>query len=127
MQENRNETELCYIDEEQIVPNPLNHFSVEGIEEMAGSLRSYGIVTPLTVIGPYGDGTFRLIAGERRLTAFRKLKEQGETEDGKLPCYVIGTAEMPETEQELLIEVSNVDTRDIQNKQMHYMKIVRLI
>src|SRR5699024_4719148 len=84
-------------------------------------------VTPLTVSGPYGDGTFRLIAGERRLTAFRKLKEQGETEDGKLPCYVIGTAEMPETEQELLIEVSNVDTRDIQNKQMHYMKIVRLI
>ena len=78
MQENRNETELCYIDEEQIVPNPLNHFSVEGIEEMAGSLRSYGIVTPLTVIGPYGDGTFRLIAGERRLTAFRKLLEEGE-------------------------------------------------
>ena len=37
MQENRNETELCYIDEEQIVPNPLNHFSVEGIEELPGS------------------------------------------------------------------------------------------
>lgn len=127
MLEQQKETELCYIDEGRIVPNPLNHFSIDGIEEMAGSIRSYGIVTPLTVIGPLDDGTFMLIAGERRLTAFRKLLEEGELKEKELPCYVIGTAAMPETEQELLIEVSNVDTRDIQNKQMHYMKIVRLI
>ena len=65
MLEQQKETELCYIDEGRIVPNPLNHFSIDGIEEMAGSLRSYGIVTPLTVIGPGDDGTFRRIAGER--------------------------------------------------------------
>ena len=127
MQENRTENELCYIEEAQIIPNPLNHFPVDGIEEMAGSLRSYGIVTPLTVIGPKEDGTYTLIAGERRLTAFRKLREEGETESGKLPCYVIGTKEMPETEQELLIEVTKLDTREIENKQRHCMKIVRRI
>lgn len=127
MIETKNDNDLKYLEEEKIYPNPLNHFEINDIADMANSIRSYGIVTPLTVIGPDDNGNYMLIAGERRLTAFREIRKQGFVKDGILPCYIIGTIDMSKTEQELLIEVSNIDSRDIANKQSHYMNVVRLI
>lgn len=121
------DTKLEYIAVERLVPNPLNHFEIEGIEDMKNSILSNGIVTPLTVIGPTEDDNYILISGERRLTAVKALLEEGKTQESKLPCYVKGTIDMSKIEQEILIEVSNVETRDIANKPMHYMRIVRLI
>lgn len=121
------DTKLEYIAAERLVPNPLNHFDIDGIEDMKNSILSNGIVTPLTVIGPTDDNNYMLISGERRLTAVKSLLEEGKIQKRELPCYVKGSMEMSKIEQEILIEVSNVETRDIANKPMHYMRIVRLI
>ena len=47
---------------------PRKRFREEGLKELAASIREKGVLQPLIVCAN-GDGTFRLIAGERRLRA----------------------------------------------------------
>jgi ParB family chromosome partitioning protein len=59
----------------QIVPNPRQprrHFEEGAVEELAESIRSEGLLQPV-VVRKKTDQEFELIAGERRLRAFRHL------------------------------------------------------
>ena len=59
----------CDID--KIIPNqfqPRRHFDKESLQELADSIKEKGIIQPLVVISN-SDGTYGLIAGERRLRA----------------------------------------------------------
>jgi ParB family transcriptional regulator, chromosome partitioning protein len=50
---------------------PRSHFADEAIQELAESIRTQGIIQPL-VVTPEGDGSFSIIAGERRWRAARR-------------------------------------------------------
>ena len=76
------------IDAEKIIPNEKNFYSVEGIEEMANSLAVSGHMSPLEVVAN-GDGTYRLISGERRLSATLCRIRRGEIDKAELPCHVL--------------------------------------
>ena len=76
------EEKVFYIETDKIVPNPLQPrkiFSEESIEELAQSIREYGILEPLIVTRIEKEtekGTeveYQLISGERRLLAAKKL------------------------------------------------------
>jgi len=57
-----------------IKPNPRQprlKFQEEELAELAASIREHGVIQPLIVL-PNGDGTFILIAGERRWQAAKK-------------------------------------------------------
>ena len=57
----------------EIVPNreqPRKQFDEEGISELAASITQHGLLQPLTV-RPLADGTYQLVAGERRWRASR--------------------------------------------------------
>ena len=57
-----------------IQPNPRQpriHFHEEELAEMAMSIREHGVIQPL-IVTPKTDGTYTLIAGERRLQAAQK-------------------------------------------------------
>ena len=59
----------------QITTNPYqprSNFSDENITELANSIKTLGIVQPITV-RKIGDDKFQLIAGERRLRASKKI------------------------------------------------------
>ncbi|MBL4902152.1 MAG: ParB/RepB/Spo0J family partition protein [Desulfocapsa sp.] len=59
----------CDID--KIIPNqfqPRKHFDKESLRELADSIQEKGIIQPLVVVSN-SDGTYGLIAGERRLRA----------------------------------------------------------
>ena len=76
---------VFYLPVTQIVPNraqPRVHFDEAALAELAGSIRRYGVLQPLTVRRSSGGG-FELVAGERRLRAARMagLKE--------VPCLVL--------------------------------------
>ena len=54
-----------------IVPNPRQarrEFDKAALEELASSIRQYGLIQPL-VVQKKPDGTYELVAGERRLRA----------------------------------------------------------
>lgn len=58
---------------DQLKPNrfqPRAHFDDDAIEELAASIRAQGVVQPL-VVTPEPDGTYVIIAGERRWRASR--------------------------------------------------------
>ena len=50
---------------------PRQSFKEDELEELAASIREHGIIQPL-IIAPAVNGTFTLIAGERRLQAARR-------------------------------------------------------
>ena len=69
---------------DKITPNPYQprkEFDVEELDELSQSIRQQGVITPITV-RRMPDGTYQIIAGERRVRASRMagLKE--------IPAYV---------------------------------------
>ena len=59
---------------ESIQPNPRQpriHFKEAELAELAASIREHGVIQPL-IVSPKSDGTFILIAGERRWQASQK-------------------------------------------------------
>ena len=76
------------IDAEHIIPNEKNFYSIEGVEEMANSLAVSDHMPPLEVVDN-GDGTYRLISGERRLSATLCRIRRGELEKAMLPCHIL--------------------------------------
>ncbi|MEN8200159.1 MAG: ParB/RepB/Spo0J family partition protein [Thermodesulfobacteriota bacterium] len=64
---------FCEVD--KIIPNqfqPRTHFDQESLQELADSINEKGIIQPL-VVTPNGDGSYGLIAGERRLRASKQV------------------------------------------------------
>lgn len=98
-------TRVQYIPLGRIRPNPQQprrSFDEEGLAELAASIRSCGILQPLTVRRA-GDG-YELVAGERRLRAARiaGLRE--------VPCLV---AQVWEEDSALLALMENLQRRDL--------------
>lgn len=98
-------TRVQYIPLGRIRPNPQQprrSFDEEGLAELAASIRSCGILQPLTVRRA-GDG-YELVAGERRLRAARiaGLRE--------VPCLV---AQVGEGDSALLALMENLQRRDL--------------
>ena len=98
-------TRVQYIPLVRIRPNPQQprrSFDEEGLAELAASIRSCGILQPLTVRRA-GDG-YELVAGERRLRAARiaGLRE--------VPCLV---AQVGEEDSALLALMENLQRRDL--------------
>lgn len=72
------EVKVVKIDIEQIFPNPYQprkNFDEEALRDLAASIAQYGVLQPL-LVAPAEDGSYMLIAGERRLRASRMAKLQ---------------------------------------------------
>lgn len=98
-------TRVQYIPLGRIRPNPQQprrSFDEEGLAELAASIRSCGILQPLTVRRA-GEG-YELVAGERRLRAARiaGLRE--------VPCLV---AQVGEEDSALLALMENLQRRNL--------------
>jgi ParB family chromosome partitioning protein len=65
---------LRHVPVELISPNPNNprkHFAEDDINSLADSIRSKGLLQPI-VVRPKADGTFEIVAGERRWRASQR-------------------------------------------------------
>ncbi len=96
---------VLYLPIDSLRPNPdqpRRVFDQEALEELASSIRSLGLLQPLTVRRQ--DGGWELVAGERRLRAARMagLKE--------VPCLLVG---VDEQESSLLSLMENIQRRDL--------------
>ena len=90
----------------QIRPNkdqPRKDFDEERLEELAESIRTLGLVQPITV-EPLGDGTYQIIAGERRWRAAQRTGLQ------EIPVYIRTTNA---TERRELTLIENIQRQDL--------------
>lgn len=81
----KNNMEIMYIPRAEIYKNPKNEYSISDIENLADLIYVMGLREPLGV-KPEGSG-YKLIEGERRLTAIDKLIADGKWE-GDIPCII---------------------------------------
>lgn len=81
----KNNMEITYIPRAEIYKNPKNEYSISDIENLADLIYVMGLREPLGVKPE--DSGYKLIEGERRLTAIDKLIADGKWE-GDIPCII---------------------------------------
>lgn len=89
----------------KIKPNsnqPRTHFDEEALEQLADSIRHYGILQPL-VVTRQGEDSYRIIAGERRWRAAQKASLK------KVPVIIRTSEELEQLEIALVENVQRVD------------------
>ena len=89
----------------KLQPNPRQprkHFDEEALEELAASIKQYGIVQPL-IVTPLADGKHNIIAGERR---YRAAKLAGLE---RVPVLVRSSEELEQLEISIIENVQRVD------------------
>lgn len=92
---------------------PRKSFSQEGIEELARSIQSKGVLQPILVEpssegGPSGEGKFVIVAGERR---FRAAKMAGLKE---IPVLIRKFSELEKTEIALIENLQREDLTPVE-------------
>lgn len=85
---------------DDIVPNAMNQYSVDSIEELKFSILHNGLKQNLEVYKIPG-GKYRLLTGERRYTALGELVKEGHHEFELVPCLVtdLSDNELPLSEK----------------------------
>ena len=121
-----NESKLVFIDVDKIVPNPLNTYLCNDYDELKASISSFGLLHPLTVIGPNAKDEYVIISGERRYRAISDLHKKDPAAFVKVPCYITRGADMDEIEQQLAIETTNLEVRDF-NRNEHRLTVIGLL
>lgn len=95
---------------EDIKPNPnqpRRSFDEETLEELAVSIKELGVVQPLSV-RDMGDGTYQIIAGERRWRA------AGKAGLSSVPAYVRKASDSEVTEMALIENIQREDLNAIE-------------
>ena len=93
--------ELTHIPRNQILKNPDNKYSIQGIDQLKESIRAYGLINPINVKPKDADNRYMVLGGERRLTAIDEL---------------VADPDVPEWNQYTLIPCVIKDVRDINLK-----------
>lgn len=110
------EKNIYYISPDLISPNiyqPRKHFNEETIEELAQSIKVYGIIQPLSV-RKLGADRYELVAGERRLRAAKKL---GLSE---VPALIIDITDKDSAAIALLENLQREDLSYIEEAEAYY-------
>jgi ParB family chromosome partitioning protein len=81
---------------------PRQYFDKAALEELANSIRVHGVLLPLVVM-PVGNGTYQIVAGERRWRAAKIAKLS------TLPAIVRTLKELEQLEIALVENVQRVD------------------
>lgn len=84
------EMQVVMIDRKNIIINPDNRkiYRIGDVSRLKEDIKTNGIRQPLEVVELDG-GNYKLIGGERRLTACEELAKEGDIRFGALPCVIL--------------------------------------
>lgn len=117
---------LMEIDIDMLEPSPYNTYEVGDTSDLEGTISMVGVISPLTVVGPDENGKYQILAGERRYTAIKNVNASGKANIQKVKCLVKGTSNLSVRVQKLIIEFSNLETREF-DKNQHRFNIIRIL
>lgn len=110
------QNEVTYIAPDLILPNlyqPRKFFDETAIEELAQSIKVYGIIQPLSV-RKMSEGRYELVAGERRLRAAKRI---GLSE---VPAIIIDITDRDSAAIALLENLQREDLNYIEEAEAYY-------
>lgn len=93
---------LKMIEIEDIQPNEDNFYEMSEIEELAEDIERQGLMSVL-IVETAENGKYRLISGHRRLTAIKRLVDEGRYKSTTVPCYVKSAKSHEETQLDLIM------------------------
>jgi len=102
--------EVIYLDVDRILPGerqPRKTFRDESLKELASSIKEKGILQPV-IVSRVGDGTFRIITGERRLRAAKLAGLK------KIPALIKNVASRDALEIALIENIQREDLNPIE-------------
>ena len=119
--------QIEYIPIEKILPNGDNFYSLDGLDELAGSIETIGLQQPL-VVRPIEGGKYELISGHRRRAAILMIRDGGSRQFAEgVPCIIDRGEDSPAVRKFKLLMANN-DTRRMtsadQNKQAEELENV---
>lgn len=94
-----------------IMPNPYNQkiYIVGDVERLKDDIKANGVRQPLEVI-QWANG-YKLIGGERRLTACKQLAAEGDERFTTVPCIIVESK--GELEDKISLITANATARDL--------------
>jgi len=101
---------IIHIDVSKIIPNknqPRKTFDDKSLEELSQSIKSYGIIQPITVRKIYDD-IYEIVAGERRYKAVKMLNME------TIPAVIIEVKEEDSAAMSLI--------ENLQREDLHYFE-----
>ena len=103
---------VVMIDRKNIIINPDNRkiYHIGDVSRLKEDIKTNGIRQPLEVVELDG-GNYKLIGGERRLTACEELAKEGDTRFEALPCVIL-KLKYDDDEKTALI-TANATARDL--------------
>lgn len=108
--------DVKYLSTNAIIPNayqPRKYFKEEAIEELAQSIKAYGIIQPISV-RRIGENEYEIIAGERRFRAAKKLGLQ------EVPVIVIDITDKDSAAIALLENLQREDLNFLEEAEAYY-------
>lgn len=125
--------EMIPVDKLEINPdNPYRAENVQiGVNDLIESFQIVGLLTPLTVKGPNEQGTYYVLAGNRRITAIKQMgmrfwdTMRADKDNKCVPCYVCDNNSMNADEEFLSMEHVNIIVRDQKTINIHRTSVVQ--
>lgn len=119
--------QITYIPIDKILPNGDNFYSLDGLDELAGSIETLGLQQPL-LVRPIEGGKYELISGHRRRAAILMIRDGGSQQFAEgVPCIVDESDDSPAVRKFKLLMANN-DTRKMtsadQNRQAEELENV---
>lgn len=104
--------QVVMIDRKNIVVNPDNRkiYVIGDVSRLKEDIKTNGIRQPLEVVD-LEDGNYKLIGGERRLTACKELAKEGDDRFEVLPCIIL-QSKSPDDDKIALI-TANATAREL--------------
>ena len=89
---------------DRMYSNDRNFYSMADIEQLADTIQTVGLIENIAVVyDPCEKGEYRIVAGERRWRALKKLLERGYEEFKIATCQILTPAEEHEEMVQLII------------------------
>ena len=120
------EKEPVCVAKSQLRPSKINTCDVNDLDELITSITTFGGLTPLTISGPDNAGVYEILAGERRYKSVLKINEKMPGFLSEIPCYIVGSKDMPQIIKQLIIEESNLEAREDYNRDTHRFQLLKL-
>lgn len=103
---------VVMIDRKNIITNPDNRkiYRIGDVSRLKEDIKTNGIRQPLEVVD-LADGNYKLIGGERRLTACEELAKEGDTRFEALPCSILKLKH--DDDEKIALITANATARDL--------------
>lgn len=125
--EKQKERVLEWLENRELIRIPLEKLVIpetgidhtEGIVETEEDILNNGLIAPISVCGPYEDGSYHVVDGGRRIHAFHRLFQ-----DGMIPCYVIDGDLTERDVKFLALSANRVQRRSFNSINIQYAQML---